>query len=124
MAQYLIGSSAQEKFLMCCFSVEGHVVAFSEINKGSNVKVDIDLQSVIRTAILTGARDIAVAHNHPTGICAPSKQDINLTVHLIKALGLVDIELIDHAVVNANDIFSIRNDVGEKNWHIPKEIPL
>jgi DNA repair protein RadC len=40
-----------------------------------------------------------MAHNHPSGVCEPSQADIRITERLQKALGLVDIRVLDHVIV-------------------------
>ncbi len=40
-----------------------------------------------------------MAHNHPSGVCEPSQADIRITERLRKALGLVDIRVLDHVIV-------------------------
>ena len=40
-----------------------------------------------------------MAHNHPSGVVEPSQSDINLTQQLKKALGLVDVRVLDHLVI-------------------------
>lgn len=39
------------------------------------------------------------AHNHPSGIGEPSQADIRITERLQKALGLVDIRVLDHVII-------------------------
>lgn len=119
LAKGLIGKCAQEKFLACMMDAHDNVVAFSELNKGSSQKVDIDIVSLLRTALMVDSRRIVVAHNHPTGPCVPSEQDMKLTIHLIKTLHTLDMELLDHFVVNDEETFSIRDKVGDAAWYNP-----
>jgi DNA repair protein RadC len=47
-----------------------------------------------------------VAHNHPYGIAQPSPEDIYLTQQLKQACKLLEINLIDHFIISAEDHFS------------------
>ena len=40
-----------------------------------------------------------IAHNHPSGVCEPSRADEMLTDALKKALALVDVKALDHFIV-------------------------
>ena len=64
-----------------------------------------------RRAVIEGDSKIMIAHNHPTGICEPSDEDINVTKKLKKAGEILDIELMDHIVFSIKNYFSFR----EKN---------
>lgn len=52
---------------------------------------------------------IIVAHNHPSGIASPSKEDIKTTQQLAAAGQLLGIYLIDHVIVTATNYFSFEN---------------
>lgn len=54
------------------------------------------------------AASIIVAHNHPSGIAAPSKEDIKTTEQLIAAGKLLDVPVRDHIIVTASGYFSFR----------------
>ncbi len=52
-----------------------------------------------------------LAHNHPSGIALPSREDIDLTLRLRDALDVMDILLLDHLVIADDDYVSM-NDSG------------
>jgi len=54
------------------------------------------------------AASIIIAHNHPSGEAAPSKQDIETTQQLIAAGILIGIPLRDHFIVTRTGYFSFR----------------
>ncbi len=43
---------------------------------------------------------------HPSGVAEPSRADELLTKHLSQALALVDVRVVDHFVVGANEVVS------------------
>ena len=55
--------------------------------------------SVFRLAVMTSAAAIVLAHQHPSGDCAPSEADIKVTRDLIRAGQLLKIEVLDHVVM-------------------------
>jgi DNA repair protein RadC len=50
-------------------------------------------------ARVAGAGAVIFAHNHPSGVAEPSQADQILTQTLQRALGLVDVKVLDHFVV-------------------------
>jgi DNA repair protein RadC len=48
-----------------------------------------------------------LAHNHPSGLAQASAADIALTRQLKHSLAVVDIALLDHLVIAANQVVSI-----------------
>lgn len=53
-------------------------------------------------------RGIVLAHNHPSGICRPSADDVNLTRQLMRALQVMKITVLDHLIFTEDDVISLR----------------
>lgn len=68
----------------------------------------IDIPEIFRAAILSGAAYLILMHNHPSGDCVPSEEDIDITKSIIKAGKLLNIRLIDHIIMTDDDYYSIR----------------
>lgn len=66
-------------------------------------------REVFRLAILAGAAALLAMHNHPSGEPEPSEADIKVTRDLIRAGQLVKIELLDHIIIGANRICSLKS---------------
>ena len=56
-------------------------------------------REIFRDALLANAAAVLVAHNHPSGDPEPSRDDIAVTARLVKAGGVVGIDLLDHLVI-------------------------
>jgi DNA repair protein RadC len=63
-------------------------------------------REVFKRAILEASSQIIIAHNHPSGDCEPSKEDIEITERLKDAGKIIGIELLDHIVFSSNDYYS------------------
>ncbi len=63
----------------------------------------IDAGAIFREALMVGAEEIIVAHNHPSGDPTPSKDDYDATVRLNAGAELVGLKLVDHIIVGADD---------------------
>lgn len=63
-------------------------------------------REVFKRAILEASSQIIIAHNHPSGDCEPSKEDIEITERLKDAGKIIGIELLDHIVFSSHDHYS------------------
>ncbi len=63
-------------------------------------------REVFKRAILETSSQIIIAHNHPSGDCEPSKEDIEITERLKDAGKIIGIELLDHIVFSSHDYYS------------------
>jgi DNA repair protein RadC len=70
-----------------------------EVYHGSLNTSLIRTGEVFRDAVRVNAAAIIVAHNHPSGIVEPSREDIAVTVSLVETGKLLDITLLDHLVI-------------------------
>jgi DNA repair protein RadC len=60
--------------------------------------------------MLSNAKSVILAHNHPSGNPVPSQQDVNLTKRLKDAGDLVGIPVLDHIVVTADGCTSLAEE--------------
>lgn len=66
-------------------------------------------REALKTSILSNASAVMLFHNHPSGNLNPSREDIAMTGKMIKAYGLMDINVLDHIILGPGDWFySIR----------------
>jgi len=66
-------------------------------------------REIFKAAILSNAEAIILAHNHPSGVLAPSKDDDEMTQRIIAAGELLAITVLDHIIVGpADGVYSYR----------------
>ena len=63
-------------------------------------------REVVKDALKHNAAAIIFYHNHPSGVCEPSRADQTITARLKEALSVVDIRVLDHYVVSQDDSVS------------------
>lgn len=63
----------------------------------------IDAGAVFREALKAGAEEIIVAHNHPSGNPAPSKEDIAATLELKELSDKLGVDFLDHIIIGSPD---------------------
>lgn len=59
-------------------------------------------------ALRLDARELILAHNHPSGQCRPSSCDMTATRRLAEVARALDIVLIDHLILTDEAVYSMR----------------
>lgn len=111
----MIGKSNVEQAGLLCLDHSNKVINYSTIAIGTSENVNVSVGQIFRTALLSNADKIIIAHNHPSGVLEITSDDLKLTQRIGKAASLFNISLIDSLIINAaGDILSIREKVGDK----------
>jgi len=96
-----------EKFACLFLNSKNHLIKFDYLFNGSINSAQVYPRTVAQYCLKHNAAAVIFAHNHPSGDIQPSESDISLTSHLKKALALIDVKVLDHFVVSANQTFSM-----------------
>ena len=107
ISRRFIGNTSQERVLLILLDVKGKEVFSGFINEGNFEATRLSVRSIVRLAMNYGASTAIIAHNHPSGVALPSKEDVLTTLHLRDALSLVDVNLIDHFIVANEECISL-----------------
>lgn len=103
-----IGRQNEVVMLMLLDSRE-RILYCDAVNEGSVTAANIYIKTIVRLAVRYNAVYAILAHNHPSGECLPSKQDLDTTRWIFEALGTVEVRLIDHIIIGGNDYVSLAN---------------
>jgi DNA repair protein RadC len=96
-----------EYFRVILLDTRNGVIGMEDIYRGCLYSVaTIREAEVFKPAITRMARSIILAHNHPSGACLPSREDMECTRRLVKAGKLMDIPIVDHLVIGHNNQFA------------------
>jgi DNA repair protein RadC len=63
---------------------------------------------VFKEAIRRNSAALIVSHNHPSGDCTPSPEDVLVTREIVSAGKLVDVDVLDHLIVSPGRFVSMR----------------
>jgi len=88
-----------EVFACLMLDNRNRVIAFRELFRGTIDGASVYPREVVKQALADNAAAVILAHNHPSGVCEASQADIRITKRLQKALGLVDIRVLDHVII-------------------------
>jgi DNA repair protein RadC len=86
-----------------------HVLGMRHARSGSVDRLVLPIREIAADALAFGAVAVVMAHNHPSGDPTPSIADREATRLLARALGTLEIRLIDHLIVATRGITSFRN---------------
>lgn len=75
---------------------------------GSMTGLSLRMRGLFGEALRLRASGIILAHNHPSGHCRPSGNDIAATLRLQDVARALDIILIDHLIFTAEAVYSMR----------------
>ena len=100
--------SSEEYFILLCLDVRGGLVGIHELSHGDIAHTIVSVRSVFQRALLNNAAAIIVAHNHPSGNAEPSDEDIIVTRHLVEAGKLMEVPVLDHIILAADDYTSLQ----------------
>jgi DNA repair protein RadC len=103
-----IGNAPIERLHATFLTPDLGYLADDIIAEGATTHVEADLRRLLARAFEVGAHGLILAHNHPSGSAEPSARDIALTRRIADLIGSVDVRLLDHLIVGAGDIVSMR----------------
>lgn len=94
-----LAGRAHEVFVVVLLDAQHRVVTSEELFRGTLTQTSVYPREVVKCALKHNAAAVIFAHNHPSGVAEPSHADEILTRSLKAALGLVDVQVLDHFIV-------------------------
>lgn len=94
-----IHEEPEEYMYMICVNTKNKVIGVFEISHGTVNASLVTPREVFQKALLANAVSIILMHNHPSGDCTPSSQDIEITKRLSEAGRVVGVDVLDHIIV-------------------------
>lgn len=89
----------QEYFFCVLLDIRNKVIQTVEVSRGSISASVVDPADVVREVCIHHASRVVLVHNHPSGECEPSKEDLDTTNKIVQALKYVGIRVLDHIIV-------------------------
>lgn len=106
--QARIGGEREERLHAIFADANGSYIADEPVAAGSPARIEARVRPLVERALALGAAGFLLAHNHPSGRCRPSADDITATHRLNVIVEAIDLVLIDHLIVTRSRIFSMR----------------
>ena len=96
-----------ETVYMLCMDAKCKLLSCNKVGEGDVNSTNIPMRRMVEMALGVNATMVVLAHNHPSGVAIPSKEDCMTTERLAKALGAMDIILLDHVVIAEDEYISM-----------------
>jgi DNA repair protein RadC len=99
-------SLPHEVFVGVFLDARNRVIAVEELFRGTLMQTSVFPREVVKRALHFNAAAVIFAHNHPSGVAEPSGADQTLTEALKRALGLIDVRVLDHFIIAGGSAMS------------------
>ena len=110
-ARMKLGGSSRETLMTIYLNARSHIIGY-DLTPGTVNRAAIYLRELAKQALLCNATAVVLAHNHPSGICLPSPEDVKLTSSVRIALSTFGIRLVDHLIVTPAECRHLNPEIG------------
>lgn len=98
---------ATEVVYQLCLDGKGKKKNLYKLSEGDVGSVGLNIRQIMENTLRSKAVMVVLAHNHPSGIALPSREDQVATKMVQDALVTMDVPLVDHVIVADNDYVSM-----------------
>lgn len=95
-----------ERLMLIMLDTKNRLIKETVLSIGTVNASLVSPRELFIEALKTGAVNIIMLHNHPSGDCMPSREDIILTKQIRKCGNLLGIKLLDHIIIGDNKYMS------------------
>lgn len=95
---FCLNSMAEEYVYLTAFSTAYKVLGVFEVSHGTVRTATANPREIFIRLLLSGASCFVICHNHPSGDCNPSDEDVGLTKKLQECAILMGITFTDHII--------------------------
>lgn len=103
-----LGAAPTEQLHAVFADRAAHYLADEPIAHGTHDRIEARARPLFERALALGASGLLLAHNHPSGHCRPSAEDLAGTRKIAALAHALELDLIDHLIVTRTTIFSMR----------------
>ena len=96
-----------EVFACLLLDTRHRVIRYEELFRGTIDGASVHPREVVRKVMETNAAAVIFAHNHPSGLPAPSQADLRITQRLKESLALIEVRVLDHLIVGDGEAVSL-----------------
>jgi DNA repair protein RadC len=105
--QLKLAEREREVFAVLFLDTRHRMICFEELFYGAIDGATVHPREIVKRGLQLNAAAVALAHNHPSGCAEPSHADVVITKKLKDALALIDVRVLDHIIVTADETVSL-----------------
>ncbi len=98
-----------EEFHILLLNKKLQLIEDKLMQRGSIDQVSFYAREVVKYILQSQATSVVLYHNHPSGNCQPSEDDILCTKEIVTALMPMKIKVYDHLIVSKDNYYSFRD---------------
>lgn len=112
LSLHFIGRKEEVAALML-FDSKDKMIYNGVINKGTINAVDLYSRKIIELVLTYNAGSGIIAHNHPSGLALPSREDLDATEKIRSIFNSLGVRFLDHIIVADGDYISLASSSKE-----------
>ena len=89
-----MGQTDRENLVVIMLTCKNEIAGTNIVSQGTLTRSSVAMREIFKPAIIANAAAFVLGHNHPSGSCEPSSEDIQFTKKLKKIGKLLDITLL------------------------------
>jgi DNA repair protein RadC len=101
---------SQERLISVSLNGAREVLAVRVVTVGLVNKAVVHPREIFADVITDRASALCIAHNHPSGLVSPSREDDEVTKNLVKAARILGISLLDHLIFSGDKFYSYHRE--------------
>ena len=105
-----ISNRAEEDLYLVWMTCRCKPISFFEVSHGTYNTTVVNCREILIRALLCGATNIIIIHNHPSGVPEPSREDVQITKKLQEASELIGIQFSDHIIIGRDGYYSFNEE--------------
>lgn len=105
-----LDKQAEEYLYLIAMTAKCKPISIFEVSHGTHNSSLAGIREIFIRALLCGAVNFIILHNHPSGVAIASSEDIKLTKKMKEAAKLIDITFCDHIIIGKDSYFSFKQE--------------
>jgi DNA repair protein RadC len=113
LIDYVMAAMSQERveqFRVLFLDARNRLIADEVQGRGTVDQAPAYPREIVRRCLELHAVAVVLVHNHPSGVPQPSREDMALTTDIVRATGVLGIQVHDHIIVGKGQWFSFRTE--------------
>ena len=100
--------SSQEYLILVIVNRRKRIIYETNIYKGQSDSIRIDFKDIYKELAKYDGKYFYLIHNHPSGDCSPSEDDIDATLDIASESKRMKVKLLDHLIIGDDCYYSFK----------------
>jgi len=100
----------KEVFKVVMLNPQNRIIDIADLEEGTVDQAYPIKREIFHQALQHFAASIICVHNHPSGECQPSEEDIAFTRDLVSCGTTLEVQVLDHLIIGSSGYFSFKDE--------------